>query len=60
MEFDRLKTAIIFLVLVAVMVSGSFMGMPTNIAAPVSIGQIVVFALILFLGVKHGEYRASH
>lgn len=60
MEFDQLKTGIIFLVLVAVMVSGSFMGMPVGIAAPVSIGQIIVFALILFLGVKHGEYRASH
>ena len=60
MEFDQTKTAILFLVLVAVMVSGSFMGMPTGIAAPVSVGQIVVFAVILFLGVKHGEYRASH
>ena len=60
MEFDSLKTGIIFLILVAVMVSGSFMGMPTSIAAPVSIGQVVVFALILVLGVKHGEYRASH
>lgn len=60
MEFDEIKTALAFLVLVAVMVSGSFMGMPSNIAIPVSVGQIVVFALILALGVKHGEYRASH
>jgi hypothetical protein len=60
MKFDTSKTAVAFVVLVAIMVSGSFMGMPTAIAAPVSIGQIVVFALILALGVKHGEYRASH
>ena len=59
MEFDQLKTGVIFLVLVAVMVSGSFIGMPTSIAAPVSIGQVVVFASILFLGIKHGKYRAS-
>ena len=58
-EFNQVTTAIIFLVLVAVMVGGSFSGMPTSIALPVSIGQIVVFALILFLGVKHGEYRAA-
>jgi hypothetical protein len=60
MEFDQLKTGVIFLILAAVMVSGSFMGMPTSIAAPVSIGQIIVFVLILLLGVKHGEYRASN
>jgi len=59
MEFDTTKTAIVFLVLVGVMVSGSFMGMPSSIALPVSVGQIVVFALILALGVKHGEYRAT-
>ncbi|AEM56194.1 MULTISPECIES: DUF7333 family protein [Haloarcula] len=59
MEFDTTKTAIAFLVLVGVMVSGSFMGMPSSIALPVSVGQIVVFALILALGVKHGEYRAT-
>ncbi|KAA9398923.1 hypothetical protein Har1130_11995 [Haloarcula sp. CBA1130] len=59
MEFDTTKTAVAFLVLVGVMVSGSFMGMPSSIALPVSVGQIVVFALILALGVKHGEYRAT-
>jgi len=59
MEFNQTTTAVAFLVLVAVMVGGSFSGMPSSIALPVSIGQIVVFALILALGVKHGEYRAS-
>lgn len=59
MELNQTKTAVIFLLLVGIMVSGSFMGMPSSIAIPVSVGQIVVFALILLLGVKHGEYRAT-
>lgn len=61
MEFDRLTTAIAFVVLIAV-------GIGAMVATPMDTGTILMMVLpsmavfgllMLALGVKHGEYRAS-
>lgn len=61
MEFDRLATAIAFVVIIAV-------GTGAMVATPMDTGTVlmmvlpsmVVFGLVMVgLGVKHGEYRAT-
>jgi hypothetical protein len=63
MEFNRTVTVAVFLALVAVGVGGL-------IAAPIPMGvdtilmmvlpSVLVFGVVcLFLGVRHGEYRAA-
>lgn len=61
MEFDRLTTAVAFVIVIAVAVG-------VTVATPMDTGTVlmmvlpsaVVFGLLMLaLGVKHGEYRAS-
>jgi ABC-type proline/glycine betaine transport system permease subunit len=61
MEFDRLTTAIAFVVVIA-------LGTGVTVATPMETGTVLmmvlpsmaVFGLLMVaLGVKHGEYRAS-
>jgi hypothetical protein len=61
MEFDQTTTAVAFLGLVALgglALLGSPMGVST-IAMMVVPSMLVFGAICLFIGVKHGEYRAG-
>ncbi|AFO56150.1 MULTISPECIES: hypothetical protein [Natrinema] len=61
MEFDGTKTAVAFLVVIALGVGGMLatpMGTDT-ILMMVAPSMIVFGLLMLVLGVKHGEYRAT-
>ena len=61
MKFDTTTTAIAFLVLFAVLVGGTAMSpMSPSTVTMVSVGLLVFGVLSLVIGVKHGEYRASH
>lgn len=61
MEFDRTTTVASFLVLLGVVVLGTSMSpMTTSTVIMVVVGLAVFGALSLYLGVKHGEYRAQH
>lgn len=61
MELDALKTAVAFLVLFGVLAVGTLMSPMTTSTVMMVLGGLLVFgAVTLLLGVKHGEYRASH
>lgn len=61
MEFDKTTTVASFLVLLGVVVLGTSMSpMTTSTVIMVVVGLAVFGALSLYLGVKHGEYRARH
>jgi hypothetical protein len=62
MEFDLTKTAVIFLALVGVGIGGLAGSgvMTTGTVLMMVLPSVLVFGgICLFLGVKHGEYRAS-
>jgi hypothetical protein len=60
MEFDARTTGAVFAVLLLVLVGGTVTSpMPTTISLGISAGLVVFGLLTLFVGVKHGEYRAS-
>ncbi|WP_254547300.1 DUF7333 family protein [Halomarina pelagica] len=61
MKFNTTTTAIAFIILFAVIVGGTAMSpMSTSTVAMVSVGLLVFGVLSVVIGVKHGEYRASH
>lgn len=61
MEFDKTTTVASFLVLLGVIVlATSYSPMATSTVIMVVVGLAVFGALSLYLGVKHGEYRARH
>jgi hypothetical protein len=62
MEFDLTKTAVAFIALIAVgtggLIAAPFMGMRTVLMMVMP--SMAAFGLIcLWIGVKHGEYRAT-
>ncbi|RJT04396.1 hypothetical protein [Halococcus sp. IIIV-5B] len=60
MEFDLPKTAGIFVVLFAIIAIGTFMSPMTTSTVGMVLGGLLVFGLVtLFVGVQHGEYRAT-
>ncbi|WP_435179784.1 DUF7333 family protein [Halorussus sp. AFM4] len=60
MEFDTTTTAVAFLVLFGVLAVGTLMSPMTTSTVMMVLGGLAVFGLLtLFLGVKHGEYRAT-
>ena len=60
MEFNTTKTLIAFVVLLAILVGGTVMSpMSISTVMMVSVGLIVFGTITLFLGIKHGEYRAN-
>lgn len=61
MEFDTLTTAIVFVVIIAVGVFGTMQTpMSTDSVLMMVLPSMVVFGLIMLgLGVKYGEYRAT-
>ncbi|MDL5361922.1 hypothetical protein [Halalkalicoccus sp. NIPERK01] len=60
MEFDLPKTAAVFAALIALGVVGTTPMMGTGTVLMMVLPSMVVFGLVvLALGVKHGEYRAT-
>lgn len=61
MDFDAITTGIIFVVIVALGTIGSMQTpMSTDSVLMMVLPSMVVFGFVmLVLGVKHGEYRAS-
>lgn len=61
MEFDLSTTAVAFLVLIALGTAGTLATpMRTGTVLMMVLPPMVIFGLVvLYLGVKHGEYRAS-
>jgi len=60
MKFDTTTTGIAFVLLLVVLIGGTAMSpMSTSTVMMVSVGLVVFGVLTLFLGIKHGEYRAS-
>ncbi|ADJ16204.1 DUF7333 family protein [Halalkalicoccus jeotgali] len=60
MEFDFPKTAAVFAALIALGVVGTTPMMGTSTVLMMVLPSMVVFGLVvLALGVKHGEYRAT-
>jgi hypothetical protein len=60
MEFDQLTTAVVFLVLIAVGVGGASMS-PMSLSTTLMMvlpSALIFGAIVLVIGVKHGEYRA--
>ena len=61
MELDALKTAAAFIVLFGVLAVGTLMSPMATSTVMMVLGGLLVFGVVtLLLGVKHGEYRASH
>jgi hypothetical protein len=61
MELDALKTAVAFIALFGFLAVGTFMSPMTTSTVMMVLGGLLVFGVVtLLLGVKHGEYRASH
>lgn len=62
MEFDEKITAAVFIIVIAVGVGGlvGMQVMPRNIVLMMVAPSMVIFgAIMLALGVKYGEYRAT-
>lgn len=61
MEFDLPKTAAVFVALIALGTVGTMPMMTTGTVLMMVLPSMLVFGLIaLAVGVKHGEYRATH
>jgi len=62
MQFDTLTTAVAFVALIAIGVGGTSMTPMTlqTTLMMVAPSAIVFGAIVLFLGVKHGEWRAQN
>jgi hypothetical protein len=63
MEFDLGKTAAVFVLVNVVGVGGLLVSavMPMRIVLMMVLPSMAVFGLLMLaLGVKHGEYRATH
>lgn len=60
MEFDQSTTVGVFIVLLgAIVLATSYSPMQSSTVAIVSVGLGVFGIISLYIGVKHGEYRAS-
>lgn len=60
MEFDTTVTAAAFVVLFGVLAGGTLTSpMPQPLSFGITAGLLVFGLLSLFIGVKHGEYRAT-
>lgn len=61
MELDQPKAIGSFVVLLVILLGGTFSSpMPTNVSAMVGVGLIVFGVLTFYIGIKHGEFRATH
>lgn len=61
MEFDLPKTAAVFGFLIVLGVVGTMPMMGTGTVLMMVLPSMVIFGLlVLAIGVKHGQYRATH
>ena len=61
MEFDTTTTAAIYLVLLGIIVlATSYSPMQLSTILMVVVGLTIFGGISLYIGVKHGEYRATH
>lgn len=61
MEFDTSTTAAIYLILLGVIVlATSYSPMQSSTVLMVIVGLTIFGGISLYIGVKHGEYRAQH
>jgi hypothetical protein len=61
MDFDLMKSVGLFIVLLIIILGGTFSSpMGTTTKAMVGGGLIVFGVLTFYIGFKHGEYRESH
>lgn len=61
MEFDLPKTATVFVALIALGVVATSPMMTMGTVLMMVLPSMVVFGLLMLaIGVKHGEYRATH
>lgn len=61
MEFDLTKTAAVFVALIALGVVATTPMMTLGTVLMMVLPSMVVFGLLMLaIGVKHGEYRATH
>lgn len=60
MEFDARVTYGVFVLLLLIIVGGTVTSpMPRPLSLGISAGLVVFGIVSLFLGIKHGEYRAT-
>jgi hypothetical protein len=60
MDFDTTTTAVAFIVLFGILAVGTVMSPMQTSTVMMVLGGLAVFGLLtLWLGVKHGEYRAT-
>lgn len=61
MEFDLQKTVLLFTIPLLVIIGGTVTSpMPQTISIGVSVGIALFGVLALVVGIRHGEYRATH
>jgi hypothetical protein len=61
MEFDLQKTVLLFTIPLLVIIGGTVTSpMPQPISIGVSVGIALFGVLALVVGIRHGEYRATH
>lgn len=61
MDFDKVTTATVFLLLFGFLGLGTVLSPMTTSTVMMVLGGLLVFGLVtLFIGVKHGEYRAGN
>ncbi|MFC7045070.1 hypothetical protein ACFQH6_06225 [Halobacteriaceae archaeon GCM10025711] len=61
MEFNQTTTFGVFAVLLVVLLGGTLTSpMPQSVSMMVSGGLLAFGVVTLYLGIKHGEYRATH
>ncbi|SDM13043.1 hypothetical protein SAMN04487949_0971 [Halogranum gelatinilyticum] len=61
MEFDLQKTVLLFTIPLLVIIGGTVTSpMPQPISIGVSVGIALFGVLALVVGIKHGEFRATH
>lgn len=61
MEFDQTKSVGLFVVLLIIIIGGTFSSPMSTTTTTMVSGGLLVFGIIAFyIGVKHGEFRATH
>jgi hypothetical protein len=61
MDFDQTKSIGLFIVLLVIILGGTFSSpMSTTTKAIVGVGLIVFGILTFYIGTRHGEYRVTN
>lgn len=61
MEFNQKQAIGLFVVLLVVLIGGTFTSpMSMGVKTMVGVGLLVFGLLTFYIGIKHGQYRATH